>query len=246
MRKAFLILAVCVALFAVALFGSAAYGSVSQDATEANTEVLGLAQDQALAVSERSAEAAALLTRRDASGQSSASINAGKVVVDGSASGGTAVVGIPITERTDIDQLRALWAPRYAAAEDALVRFESAINVARQRGHLYLEEQTAITASIGDPNIRRSYEADDAEDRVLFAVWEGQADVALVHARSVVAKMRDVDLVMQKLDLRSEFVFENDAALALPLEVQALDRDIGDFWQATENIRAATVSPFER
>jgi len=169
------------------------------------------------------------------------------VFTDGSAGGDTSqVVSQPvISEISDIDTLIARWEPLYADAKLAYIKLEAAIDSAKVSAGGYFAAQQALTESINDPATRAQWRQDDERDLALYREWETQADSTLAKARAVGMQLDDMDAVLSKLELRTDFVFDASSFQEIPTAISELNAQLSEFRAASESIRAATASPFE-
>ena len=150
-----------------------------------------------------------------------------------------------VGEVTDIDTLLAHWNPRYADAKLAYNKFEAAVEMAKASASSYFAAQNELTEQISDPARQDRERADDQRDRTLYLIWETQADSALSKARAIGTQLDDMDITLQKLKLRADFVFDATAFQEVPAAIATLSDDLSEFQAASEAVRAATASPFE-
>ena len=169
------------------------------------------------------------------------------VFTDGSAGGKTSQAASQpaISEISDIDTLIARWEPLYEDAKLAYVKLEAAIDGAKVSAVGYFDAQQALTESINDPATRARWRQDDERDRALYREWEAQADSTLAKARAIGIQLDDMDAVLSKLDLRTDFVFDASSFQGIPTAISELNAQLSEFRAASESIRAATASPFE-
>ncbi len=169
------------------------------------------------------------------------------VFADGSPGGDTsqAEPQPAISDITDIDTLIARWEPLYEDAKLAYVKFEAAIENAKTSAAGYFATQQALTESISNPVARARAQEDDERDLALYQNWETQADSALTKARAIGTQLDDMDAILRKLELRTDFVFDTSSFREIPTTISELSADLSEFRAASETIRAATASPFE-
>ena len=152
----------------------------------------------------------------------------------------------PETARiTNIDALISEWEPRYDGAKLAYSKFEASITNAKATVADYFAKQQALTEQIQDPANQARARQDDENDLILYRRWEAQADSALAKARKIGIQLDDMDASLSKIKLRADFVFDASAFREVPAAIVELDRELADFQVASDNIRAATGSPFE-
>ncbi len=150
-----------------------------------------------------------------------------------------------IAKITDIDALMEQWEPRYDGAKLAYVKFEAAINNAKASAAAYFATQRALTEQITDPPALAQARQYDERDLALYRQWEALADSALNNARAIGTRLDDMDALLQKLQLRADFVFDATSFQEVPAAILELNQELNDFRAASETIRATTGSPFE-
>ena len=150
-----------------------------------------------------------------------------------------------VGEVANIDILLAHWSPRYAEAKLSYVKFETAVEMAKASAASYFAAQNELTERISDQARQEQERANDRRDRTLYLMWESQADSTLSKARAIGTQLDDMDITLQKLKLRSDFVFDATAFQEVPAAIATLSDDLSEFQTASEAVRAATDSPFE-
>ena len=150
-----------------------------------------------------------------------------------------------ISEISDIDTLIARWEPLYEEAQLAYVKFEAAIDNAKASAPAYFATQRALTASINDPAAKAQAQEDDEREWALYSNWEAQAESALAKAQAIGEQLDDMDAILRKLELRTDFVFDTSSFQDIPTAISELNAELSEFRAASETIRAATASPFE-
>ena len=145
----------------------------------------------------------------------------------------------------DIDALIARWEPLYEEAKLAYIKFEAAIESAKTSAAGYFATQQALTESISNPDARARAQEDDERDLALYRNWETQADSALAKAQAIGMQLDDMDAILRKLELRTDFVFDASSLQEIPSAISELNAELNEFRAASETIRAATASPFE-
>ena len=146
---------------------------------------------------------------------------------------------------TDLDALSAEWQPRYNAAKVAYAKLTASISNAKARAADYFARQQAITDRIRDPANQARARQEDERDITLYRQWESKADAALSTAAQIGVQLDDMDAYLQKLRLRADFVFDTSQFQEIPKAISDLNQQLADFQAASENISAATRSPFE-
>ncbi len=151
-----------------------------------------------------------------------------------------------VAEVTDINALLGLWQPRYAAAQSAFAKLDSAIAFAEQQADSYFAEQRAWTARYNDPELKARWQAWDDAFFADYQEWQQDAHSIRDEASAILRELNDIDINLRKLELYSGFSFTGTAIDALPAEIRSLNNELNEFDIASENIRAAiTRSPFE-
>ena len=152
---------------------------------------------------------------------------------------------VVISQITDLDTLIANWDPRYNSAVAAHASFTASIASAKAAAEGYFSQQEAITERYQTDAARQKAIAQDVEDRRLYAVWETKANAALEKSTNIMAKLSDMDLTLQKIELRESFTFDPNAFTEVVAPIRELDADLGDFEIASDNIRIQVGSPFQ-
>lgn len=152
------------------------------------------------------------------------------------------------TEIAKIDNIGSLldeWDPRYSRAQSALVKFDAAIVAAERRADDYLAAQSALTEQIRDPARRARAQSDDRIDRANYIRWRTQAHSAREQARQIIIVLADMDAILHKQELASEFSFDADGFSTVPADILSLEAELEQFQAASDIVRQITASPFE-
>ena len=149
------------------------------------------------------------------------------------------------SEISDIDTLIDRWEPLYDDAKLAYIKFEAAIENAKTSATGYFATQQALTESINSPATKAQARDDDERDLALYLKWEAQADSALAKAQAIGTQLDDMDAILRKLELRTDFVFDTSSFQEVPAAISELNAELSEFRAVSETIRAATESPFE-
>ena len=149
------------------------------------------------------------------------------------------------SEISDIDTLIDRWEPLYDDAKLAYIKFEAAIDNAKTSATGYFATQQTLTESISNPATKAQAREDDERDLGLYLNWEAQADSALTKAQAIGMQLDDIDAILRKLELRTDFVFDTSSFQEVPAAISELNAELSEFRAASEIIRAATESPFE-
>ena len=150
-----------------------------------------------------------------------------------------------ISEIANLDMLLAEWRPRYDAAKIAYVKFDASIYNAKNRAAEYFAQQQSITMQIQIPENQARARQEDEYEISLYQQWEEQADSALRMAAEIGVRLDDMDANLRKMELRADFVFDGSAFQEVPKAIVNLNEQLIEFHAASENIKAATGSPFE-
>lgn len=150
-----------------------------------------------------------------------------------------------VAEVTDINTLLGLWRPRYAAAQSAFTKLDSAIALAEQQADSYFIAQRDLTAQHYDPERKARWQAWDDAFFADYQAWQQDAHSIRDEASAILRELNDIDINLQKLELYSGFSFTGTTIDALPAEISSLDNELAEFDIASENIRATIRSPFE-
>ncbi len=122
---------------------------------------------------------------------------------------------------------------------------EASINNAKSRATDYLAQQQALTEQIQNPENQSNARREDEREISLYWQWEAKADSTLHTAAQIGIQLDDMDAYLRKLSLRADFVFDPSQFQDVPKAIVDLNRQLADFQAASENIKAATSSPFE-
>ena len=109
----------------------------------------------------------------------------------------------------------------------------------------YLAQQQALTEQIQNPENQSNARREDEREISLYWQWEAKADSTLHTAAQIGIQLDDMDAYLRKLSLRADFVFDPSQFQDVPKAIVDLNRQLADFQAASENIKAATSSPFE-
>ena len=150
-----------------------------------------------------------------------------------------------IAKINSIDSLLDEWNPRYSRAQSALVKFDAAIVVAERRADDYLAAQSELTEQIRDPARRARAQSDDRTDRANYSQWRTQAHSAREQARQIILLLDDMDAILRKQELASEFSFDADGFSMVPADILSLEAELEQFQAASDTVRQITASPFE-
>lgn len=150
-----------------------------------------------------------------------------------------------IAKINSIDSLLDEWNPRYSRAQSALVKFDAAIVVAERRADDYLAAQSELTKQIRDPARRARAQSDDRTDRANYKQWRTQAHSAREQARQIILLLDDMDAILRKQELASEFSFDADGFSTVPADILSLEAELEQFQAASDTVRQITASPFE-
>ena len=150
-----------------------------------------------------------------------------------------------VEQITNLPALIKEWQPRYAHAQAAYSRFDSAIRYAEDRATTYLAAQEALTSRYNSEERRVQAEMSDRQDLALFQQWQERAHNIRAEAISIMERLADLDTDLRKLEMASEFSFGAGGFDKVPAEIAALNDELAAFQAASENIRSITLSPFD-
>ena len=154
-------------------------------------------------------------------------------------------VSTQIAQITDISTLIKEWTPRYAQAQTAYLKFDTAILSAEDMADTYFLAQRALTERYHSEELRSRAEADDEAAFALYRQWRDRAYSVRSEALNIINRLSDLDTDLQKLKLSSEFSFDAGGFDEVPSEIIALGDELAEFQIASENIREITSSPFD-
>ena len=98
---------------------------------------------------------------------------------------------------------------------------------------------------IRNPENQAIARQEDEYEMSLYRQWEEQADSALRMAAEIGIQLDDMDANLRKMELRADFVFDTSAFHEVPEAISNLNRQLVEFHAASENIKAATGTPFD-
>ncbi len=150
-----------------------------------------------------------------------------------------------VAEVTDINTLLSLWQPRYAAAQSAFTKLDSAIAFAEQQADDYFAAKRALNARYNDPERKALRQAQDDAIFATYQEWQQNAHIIRDDAAAMMRELNDIDIDLQRLELDSGFSFAGGSIDALPAEISSLNNELAEFDIASENLRATIRSPFE-
>ena len=250
---------IAIAAGVIGFAGWTAYGQLTKTTSANMSESVQLAQTQAQNMNQALAKVSAVGNYGSQSDSQSATLQPNVVQevapksfgdVDRAQLAGSEIQRQPvepadISKITDLDTLLAEWRPRYDAAKIAYVKFDASITNAKSRAAEYFAEQKAITMQIRNPENQARARQEDEHEMGLYRQWEEQADSALDMAAEIGIQLDDMDANLRKMELRADFVFDTSAFQEVPEAISNLNRQLVDFHAASENIKAATGSPFD-
>lgn len=150
-----------------------------------------------------------------------------------------------VAEVTDINALLGLWQPRYAAAQSAFTKLDSAIASAEQQADNYFAAKRALNARYNDPERKALRQARDDAIFATYQAWQQNAHSIRDEAAAMMRDLNDIDIDLQRLELDSGFSFAGGSIDAVPAEIRSLNNELAEFDIASENLRAIIKSPFE-
>ena len=140
------------------------------------------------------------------------------------------------TYQTDFDALYERWTPAYQQAIYDLVKFEERFYVAVSLTDAYLGEQSALTATIRDPELRADQDRFDREEREAVKRWVANGDALLSQMAIIRTDLEDMNIVITKQQLRVEFLSENAALYQIPESARQLHDSLGSFKTESDSL----------
>ena len=135
-----------------------------------------------------------------------------------------------------VNQLKAVWDPRYAGAVDEFRRFKYRVEHAGDMASDYLETQANLTRNISNPEVRARMEGVDALERELLIEWMAQARAVLAQAEAIKTNLDDVNIRITKLELSATFASVYEGFHSMPVALTALNDELARFEQETDRI----------
>ena len=150
-----------------------------------------------------------------------------------------------VSKITNLDILLEEWSPRYRTAQMAFRRFDYAIIGAEGRAGEYFEAQRLLTESYHSSEARSRAMSEDASELSQYEQWKRRAHDTRVEARKIMNRLDDMNVTLLKLELRSDFSFDVSSFGEIPTEILALEDDLAQFQDASDNIRELISAPFD-
>ncbi len=135
-----------------------------------------------------------------------------------------------------VNQLKAVWDPRYTRATEEFRRFKYRVDHAGEMSSEYLETQERLTGNISDPEVRARMEQVDALERELLFEWMGQARAVLGQAEAIKRNLDDMNIRITKLELSATFASVYEGFHSMPVALTALNDELLRFEQETDRI----------
>ena len=104
-----------------------------------------------------------------------------------------------------VNQLKAVWDPRYERAVEEFRRFKYRVDHAGEMSAEYIETQERLTRNINNPEVRARMEQVDALEREILLVWMAQAGAVLGQAETIKRNLDDMNIRITKLELSATF-----------------------------------------
>ena len=187
----------------------------AEDMTAAADAVSGLIEDTALGLSPDSPSTAGLTpTARD----------------------GPASVETETWYVRRVENLVNRWGPRYAAAIDDIIKFEHRFETTEDRLEEYFREQSRLTESVNDLNLRAELLSRDLEEREAYARWMEEGRDLLTRARAMRVGLDDMDAVIRKQQLTVNMLNEYGRANTIPNSVKSLHVSLADFRRQSDEL----------
>ena len=143
-----------------------------------------------------------------------------------------------------LDALLLDWDIRFAKSKEITQQFAVDIRNVKLAAAKYLKDQQKLSAQIADPTRRRAAKVQDYQDFLLYQEWAVAAEESLQAAQSLVSTFNDIDLELQKMQLRKGYAFRNVDFNEINLEVEHMRSELLEFRDASDKLAASTSSPF--
>ena len=128
------------------------------------------------------------------------------------------------------------WGPRYATAIDDITKFEHRFRTAEDRLEEYFQQQSEITESVNDSNLRAELRNRDNEERAAYARWTEEGRALLAHAQDMRGDLDDMDAVIRKQQLTANMLSEYSRASSIPSSVKNLHASLSDFRRQSDEL----------
>ena len=138
--------------------------------------------------------------------------------------------------QTDLKDLYERWAPAYQQAIYDLVKFEDRFQVAVSLTGAYLEEQSALTATIRNPGRRSEQEMFDREESDAVRRWVSNGDALMREMAMIKTDLEDMNVIITKQQLRVEFLSENAALYQIPESARQLHNSLDSFKDESDSL----------
>lgn len=138
--------------------------------------------------------------------------------------------------QTDLNHLYDRWTPTYRQAMYDLVKFEERFSSAIALTGAYLEEQRALTETIGDPALRAEQEKFDHDEREAVSRWVSNGGALLSEMLRIRSGLEDMNVIITKQQLRVEFLSENAALYQIPESARQLHNSLDSFKDESDSL----------
>lgn len=135
-----------------------------------------------------------------------------------------------------VNQLKAIWDPRYQKAAEEFRRFKYRVEHAGEMSEDYLETQARLTRNISNPEVRANMQQVDALERELLIEWMRQAETVLSQAEAIKRDLDDMNIRITKLELSATFASIYEGFHSMPIALTALNDELLRFEQETDRI----------
>ena len=156
-----------------------------------------------------------------------------------------AEVSVDIGRITDVTALLDEWTPKYQRAETGYRKFDTAINAAEDSADAYLLAQRALTARIHDQELGALARADDEAEAHQYRRWRVGARGIRAEALEIMHRLGDMEATLQKLKLRSDFLFDPGALSEVPSDILELEKELAQFRVDSDTLREIIGSTFD-
>ena len=136
-----------------------------------------------------------------------------------------------------IEHLQSAWEPRYVRAVDAYARFQYRIDYADRMAQEYFLVQRKLTMQIPDSKTRAKWELNDAKEFEIYMRWQEQANTTRLQAEVIMAKLREMNVIITKQRLSAQFTALYNDFLTVPPEITILHQELKRFQDESDRIQ---------
>ena len=144
---------------------------------------------------------------------------------------------------TAVQQLQQAWQPRYERAASDYKVFAYRIHHTEKMAQEYFEVQHRLTQTINDPEKRSRSAANDQLEQRAYLEWREQATRTLTHARRIKQDLDDMNVIITKQVLSSNFASLYQDFQEMPQSMLTLHAEIAEFQRQSDHITATFGPP---